>query len=196
MDIDYMVSKLLYTATNLFAYRALHQSWIVDILDMETAVANVAENFATNLALSSATKPIIRKLDHCIIAGCKAWNFTTLNDPKKLTFKRRPPRSMHIHKRSMQGANNGEKNPICCIQHDHQADRPDRSDRYKVLFGMEVKVAISWHSTRLTFTKCTPVDSMEGLHGITGLALGVQMSLKVYFQASIKFHKFSCQWLR
>ena len=67
-----MISKLLYTATNPFAYCALHQSWIVDILDMETAVANVAENFATNLALSIATKSFIRKLDHCFIEGCKA----------------------------------------------------------------------------------------------------------------------------
>ena len=51
---------------------------------------------------------------------------------------------------------------------------------WKVLFSMEVKVAIPWsHNvlnsrefhdiTGLTFTKCTPVDSMEWLHAFEGL---------------------------
>lgn len=80
MCINNMISKLLNTATNLFADCALHHSWKVDILEMETAITNVAENFTTNLALSSAT---IWKLDQCFIEGdefsiavCKAGNLT------------------------------------------------------------------------------------------------------------------------
>ena len=57
---------------------------------------------------------------------------------------------------------------------------------WKVLFSMEVKVAIPWSHivlnsrefhgiTRITFTKCTPVDSMEWLHAIEGLTVDLDI---------------------
>lgn len=66
MSINNMIPKLLNTAANLFAHCAFHQFGIVDILKMEPAVTNVAENFSTNLALSIGT---VWKLNQCFIEG-------------------------------------------------------------------------------------------------------------------------------